>query len=310
MDPARLPLSRATVDRDAARRDDVEALRAAWLDPASRVVLVRGAQVAARGAALDLRVPTDVLPELPVADPAAEPVDGCGLLVLYLGADEDHAYFALAIEGAPPACEVRDEGWVPLRDVGHVLSDRDAGLATTAVGVTAWHAHHVRCPRCGSVTVPVQGGWVRRCVQDGTDHYPRTDPAVIMAVVDDRDRLLLAHAAHWPERRFSTLAGYVEPGEPLESAVRREVGEEVGLLVGDVTYRASQPWPFPSSLMLAFVARALTTHVRVDGVEITRARWFTRAELADDVRAGRVQLPSPTSVARALVEEWFGGPVG
>lgn len=200
--------------------------------------------------------------------------------------------------------------WSSLRDVGHRLTDRDAGLAATAVGLAAWHERHPRCARCGAATVPAQAGWTRVCTVDGSDHYPRTDPAVIMAVLDDDDRLLLGHAAHWPERRFSTLAGYVEPGESVESAVRREVAEEVGVGVGDVVYRGSQPWPFPASLMLAFVARATPTPITVDGVEVTEARWFTRAELASDVASGEVLLPMRTSVARALIEEWFGGPLG
>lgn len=197
----------------------------------------------------------------------------------------------------------------PSRTRGHLLDDRDAGLASTAVGLAAWHPRHPRCPRCGAPTVPVLGGWVRRCTVDGSDHYPRTDPAVIMAVTDDEDRLLLGHAPQWPERRFSTLAGYVEPGESLEAAVRREVGEEVGIEIGDVTYQGSQPWPFPASLMLAFTARARSTTVRVDGVELTEARWFTRTELAEAVRSGAVLLPTHTSVARALIHDWFGGPV-
>ncbi len=143
----------------------------------------------------------------------------------------------------------------------------------------------------------------------GVELYPRTDPAVIMTVVHGEgpdERLLLGHAAHWPERRFSTLAGYVEPGESLENAVRREVAEEAGVVVGDVAYRGSQPWPFPASLMLGFSARALTTELHVDGVELTDARWFTRAELADAVRSGEVLLPGRSSIARALVEDWFG----
>jgi NAD+ diphosphatase len=127
-----------------------------------------------------------------------------------------------------------------------------------------------------------------------------------MAVVDESDRLLLGHSAHWPEGRYSTLAGYVEPGESVEAAVRREVEEEAGIRIGAVEYRGSQPWPFPASLMLAFVARATTTDVVVDGVEVTDARWFTRPELAEAVASGAVMLPTRTSIARALVEDWYG----
>jgi NAD+ diphosphatase len=199
-----------------------------------------------------------------------------------------------------------DREWSHLRAVGTAMSARDAGLGVTAVALAAWHSSHRCCPQCGSPTVVGHAGWVRHCTTDGVDQYPRTDPAVIMAVVDADDRLLLGHATHWPERRYSTLAGYVEPGEGLEQAVRREVDEEVGVRVGEVAYRGSQPWPFPASLMLAFRAEATSTEITVDGVEMSEAHWFTRAELADAVRAGDVLLPGRASIARALIEEWFG----
>lgn len=199
--------------------------------------------------------------------------------------------------------------WVALRAIGAELSDADAGLATTAVALDAWHARHPRCPRCGAPTTSTAAGWTRRCTVDGSEHYPRTDPAVIMAVVDDSDRLLLGHAAAWAPHRFSTLAGFVEAGESVEHAVRREVAEETTVLVGDVAYAGSQPWPFPASLMLGFRARALSTDVVVDGVELTEARWFSRDELAAAVATGDLVLPSPASIAHALIEDWYGAPV-
>ena len=199
--------------------------------------------------------------------------------------------------------------WTALRAVGAELSDVDAGLATTAVALDAWHARHPRCPRCGEPTVSTAAGWTRRCTADGSEHYPRTDPAVIMAVVDEADRLLLGHAAAWAPHRFSTLAGFVEAGESVEHAVRREVAEETTVQVGDVAYAGSQPWPFPASLMLGFRARALTTDVTVDGVELTEARWFSRDELAAAVATGDLVLPSPASIAHALIADWYGGPV-
>lgn len=199
--------------------------------------------------------------------------------------------------------------WVALRAIGAELSDADAGLATTAVALDAWHARHPRCPRCGAPTTSTAAGWTRRCTADGSEHYPRTDPAVIMAVVDDSDRLLLGHAAAWAPHRFSTLAGFVEAGESVEHAVRREVAEETTVLVGDVEYAGSQPWPFPASLMLGFRAHALSTDVVVDGVELTEARWFSRDELAAAVATGDLVLPSPASIAHALIEDWYGAPV-
>lgn len=326
-----LPLARATVDRAAERRSEPGLITRLRADPATRVVLMRSGLVATLtaddGAGLHLVDPAEAADLAPAA-----PEDRW----LFLGADAERSYLALVLpdpgpEVEPPAevppAELR--GVVPplpetdpvevaraerlaaltfahMRRVGASMPARDAGLGVAAVALAAWHRTHRCCPRCGTPTVVGHAGWVRHCPTDGVDQYPRTDPAVIMAVVDDDDRLLLGHAAHWPEHRFSTLAGYVEPGEGLEQAVRREVAEEVGVTVGEVEYRGSQPWPFPASLMLAFRARALSAGVTVDAVEITEARWFTRAELVAAVDAGEVLLPMRSSIARALIEEWAG----
>ncbi|ACZ29822.1 NUDIX hydrolase [Xylanimonas cellulosilytica DSM 15894] len=205
-------------------------------------------------------------------------------------------------------------GWRTLRSLD-ALDDLEQGLATQAVSLTNWHAVHAFCPRCGAPTHVRKAGWVRWCPVEDRELYPRTDPAVIMAVVDDDDRLLLGHAAHWPARRFSTLAGFVEPGESLEQAVRREVAEEVGVVVADgpadVVYRGSQAWPFPASLMLGFRARVVGRGAVAapDGVELSDARWFTRAELLAAVEGDEVRLPVRLSIARALIEEWYGEPL-
>ncbi|QHT56462.1 NAD(+) diphosphatase [Cellulomonas sp. H30R-01] len=268
---------------------------------------------------------------VPTASPEGTDTDGLWLL---LGRDADGTAYAArrvlgrrpapatgsasdvlvhAAAGAPDSADPPPTPlppgarWSSLRVVGATLSARDAGLATSAVALDAWHARHPRCPRCGAATVATQAGWVRACTVDGSEHYPRTDPAVIMAVVDDADRLLLGHATAWAAHRWSTLAGFVEAGESLESAVRREVREETGVVVDTVEYRGSQPWPFPASLMVGFRAHARSTDVAVDGVELESARWFTRAELRDAVAAGDVIPPGPSSIARALVEDWYGG---
>jgi len=325
-----LPLARFAVGRAAVQRTDDVWLAAAREAPSSQVVLVRDGSVLTTGGG-------------PGADPWGQPDPDVALVVLDPGAavatagtvnddawlflgHDDVAWFAVRVPGtgaaalvgsssdalvhAPPEEPPHDEPvWTPLRAVGAVLSARDAGLATTAVALDQWHTRNLCCPRCGGRTSSAAGGWVRVCQVDGAEHYPRTDPAVIMAVVDDDDRLLLAHAAAWPERRWSTLAGFVEAGEPLEAAVRREVAEETGVVVTDVQYVASQPWPFPASLMLGFRARAQAAEPHPDGTELTDARWFTRTELAAAVSAGDVVPPGPTSIARALIEEWFGGPL-
>lgn len=316
-----LPLSRSSVDRAAHLRTEpglVERLRG---ERSTRVVLVQGADVAVTNGGAELALVSAPLLESVDADEEAPSEQ---VRWLFLGADDDGAYLAVdiprlqgddrvGIEGIVAGGElfelVRSHEWGALRDVGQGLAPRDAGLATTAVALSAWHGSHMRCPRCGVATQIIASGWVRRCPADGSEHYPRTDPAVIMAVVDDADRLLLGHARHWPQGRFSTLAGYVEPGEGLEAAVRREVLEESAVEVGEVEYRGSQPWPFPASLMFGFRARAITTQIRVDEVEVTEARWFTRAQLQQEVASGRVRLPMGSSIARALIEDWFGGPV-
>ncbi|MFZ0160035.1 MAG: NAD(+) diphosphatase, partial [Kineosporiaceae bacterium] len=190
-----------------------------------------------------------------------------------------------------------------------LLDDTGAGILTAAVALAHWHRTHPRCSRCGEPTVAVQAGWARSCPACRAEHYPRTDPAVIMSIVDDAGRILLGRQAVWPEKRFSTLAGFVEPGESLEAAVRREVFEESGVRVGEVSYRGSQPWPFPSSLMLAFRGRATTTATTVDGVELAQARWWSREELALDVATGELLLPPPVSIARRLIEDWFGSTI-
>lgn len=318
MDWNRLPLARGTVDRAADRRTDPALLDDLLRAAGTRVVLVHEGRLAVDGGeepVLDLTAASDL--------PAAAVGPGAEVLRVFLGLLDGAEVVGLVLPDQPsPEVDlegvaavddlpglVRSRRWASLRDVGHALPDAHAALAAAVIGLAAWHERHPRCPRCGAWTEPASSGWTRRCTQDGSEHYPRTDPAVIMAVVDADDRILLGHAPHWPPRRYSTLAGYVEPGESLEAAVRREVGEEVGVEIGAVEYRGSQPWPFPASLMLAFVARARTTHVVVDADEITDARWFTRDELGRAVEAQEVLLPMRTSVSRALIEEWFGGPL-
>lgn len=198
-----------------------------------------------------------------------------------------------------------------LRAVGADLDAHDAGLAVPAVALAAWHARSRFCPACGGPLHVVQAGWARRCHACGALHFPRTDPAVIMAVTDEHDRLLLVHGAAWPERRYSVVAGFVEAGESAEQAVLREVAEETGLQVAGLEPCVTQPWPFPRSLMLAFRARLVPGQHQVvpDGKEVTAALLLSRAELVAALSARRIALPGATSIARALIEDWFGGPL-
>ncbi|MGN8246484.1 NAD(+) diphosphatase [Cellulomonas soli] len=321
-----LPLSRSAVDRAAHLRGRADLVVEVLADERTRVLVLRDglAAVEESGDALALLAPEQVW-DLGLTVPQASAGEPDGWM--YLGRDDAGVHYlahrthrpvesagsvetpapdAPTVEGSVLADGAGGLRFASLRELGALLSARDAGLATTAVALAAWHATHRHCPRCGAPTRATQAGWSRTCTRDGSEHYPRTDPAVIMAVVDADDRLLLGHAVAWPEGRYSTLAGFVESGESLEHAVRREVLEETQVVVGEVEYRGSQPWPFPASLMLGFRARALTVEVTPDGEEMGDARWFTRAELAAEVRAGRVVPPGRSSIARALIEEWFG----
>ena len=291
---AALALSRAVVDRDSGRRTDTDWLAAAWADPATRVLRLRDGRAAVTGDPPRLDLGTR--PDLPEDRR------------IFLGTFDGAAYFA-AVEDGPDTGDEHAAQFLGLREVGAGLDDLEAGLVVHAVSLANWHATHGHCPRCGAATRPENAGHTRRCAVDGSEHYPRTDPAVIMLVVDADDRLLLGRQASWGEGRFSTLAGFVEPGESLEAAVRREVHEEVGVEIGDVTYLGSQPWPFPSSLMLGFSAQARTTEVHRHDGEIAEARWYTRAALLDDIAAGRVHMSPSISISRRLIEHWYGGPL-
>lgn len=194
-----------------------------------------------------------------------------------------------------------------LREAAALLNDRDAGLFTHAVALANWHATHTHCPRCGTPTVTVAAGHAPRCPADGSEHFPRIDPAVIMLVTDPDDRCLLARNRRWPERRVSILAGFVEPGESAEQAVAREVGEETGIVVNRVRYVGSQPWPMPQSLMLGFRASAAgDLELRVDHDEIAEAHWYSREELRSALAAREILLPPPVSIAHRLIEAWYG----
>jgi NAD+ diphosphatase len=302
----RLALSRSTVDRATQRRADAEWIAAAWSDPASRVIVVYKSQALIRYG--------DGGPELVFVSPADAP-EGTRF---FLGLDaDDVAYFGVstaAVEGeAWDRSEESDVKPAALRQVGAALSDRDAGLLTHAVALAVWHETHTHCPQCGAATVPAPAGHLTVCPVDGTEHFPRLDPAVIMLVIDGDERLLLARNALWPQGRMSILAGFVEPGESAEHAVAREVFEESAITVGEVRYLGSQPWPMPRSLMLGYTATARSGQsIAVDEEEIGEARWFTRAELLAAIEAGELGIAPTSSIARRLIEYWYGAelPVG
>jgi NAD+ diphosphatase len=291
-----LALSRGTVDRITEKRADPAWLDAAWADPRTRVLVVSGGQALIR---LD-----DERAELVFVPPQAAPA-GTRFL---LGQDADGTvYFGVSAD-LPAALDGVRAG--SLREAGTLLGDRDAGLFTHAVALANWHDTHTHCPVDGTPTIVDPGGHSTRCPKDGTEHFPRTDPAVIMLVTDPDDRCLLARNAAWPGRRVSILAGFVDPGESAEQAVIREVAEETSITVTNVRYLGSQPWPMPRSLMLGFRADAPAGQaITVDHTELAEAYWFSRDELLAAVKAREIALPPPVSIARHIIEHWFGGPL-
>ncbi len=288
-----LALARGEVDRATHRRTDQGWLAAAWAEPRTRVLMVDDGRAlitqTAAGAELVL-LPSGQAP---------------GGLRMLLGVDAGGtAFFAVMgplADGGPAARPAS------LREAGPLLSDRDAGLMTHAVALSNWHAVFVHCPRCGTVTRPQAAGYSRRCPRDGSEHFPKVDPAMIVLVTDPDDRALLARNAQWPQHRVSILAGFVEAGESGEQAVVREVREETGLAVSAIEYLGSQPWPMPQSLMLGYRARAEGgQQITVDADEIAEADWYSRAGLRTAIDTGRIRLPPPVSIAHRIIESWYG----
>ena len=288
-------------DRIAVRRADDAWLEERWADPETRVLVVAGTRVR----------PVDGAVEW--VSPASAP-DGLRVL---LGERDGRSWFALI---TPAEGASIDAGWFPLRGLLPRLAGADtdgvegagAPLVFHALGLAEWLFVTRFCPRCGGTLEPRKAGHELTCTQCGKTQFPRTDPAVIMIVAAgdpgaEDERCLLGRQAVWPAGRYSTLAGFCEPGETLEDAVRREVFEETGVVVGAVEYFGNQPWPLPASLMLGFIGRAESLEINVDKDEIEDARWFTRAEMKAEAEAGTLVLPGGVSISRSLVEHWYGG---
>ena len=286
-------------DRLGLLRTDEEWLAQRWADPTSRVLVVAGTRVRPGEQGLDW-IPTAAAPD--------------GLRVL-LGERDGVTWWSVIVPGDVARSE--PDRWLPLRGLLPLLAGdrvREAPLAFHALGLAEWHWAHRFCPRCGGALVPRAAGHELVCADCGKPQFPRSDPAVIMVISAGEpgshdERCLLGRHPAWPAGRYSTLAGFCEPGESLEDAVRREVLEETGVVVGEVAYFGNQPWPLPSSLMLGFRGRALSEEIRLEDADVEDARWFTRDDMRRQTAEGSLVLPGGVSISRSLVEDWYGGPL-
>ncbi len=300
--PDAITFTGEALDRAAERRGDEAWLAAQQADPSARAVVVGDAGVHMADGRLAL-VP------LRTVEASGQP--------LFLGLDDQGPIFAVDADGPrengarPPLVgahgeqRAQDRQMVGLRTAAALLAQSDAGLAAHAAALVNWHRRHPHCSVCGARTTVAGGGILRRCEHCGSEHHPRTDPVVIMLVTHE-DRVLLGRQPSWPARRYSALAGFVEHGESLEEAVAREVKEEAGVDVGPPVYVASQPWPFPTSLMVGFIAPWRAGEPRRIDDELEDLRWFTRDEIVAAAREkGPFGLPPRFAIARRLLEHWL-----
>ncbi len=300
------------LDRAAQKRSDPEAMAALLSDPAARVLPFWQEKPYSRAAGEGLvwvETGSDML---------------IGAELIFLGLDADGPRFAADLKDwAPDAIPdtlgafldpslqthpmgPKDAAFAELRAIMAGLTPREAELAATGRGLIAWHKTHGFCAKCGHASDMIEAGWQRKCPACGARHFPRTDPVVIMLILRGNS-VLVGRSPGWPEGMYSLLAGFVEPGETIEAAVRREVFEEAGVVIGEVTYLASQPWPFPASLMIGCLGVATTDEITIDPIEIEDARWITREEMVE-VQAGRHADMRPArkgAIARFLIEHWL-----
>jgi len=285
--PLKLPLAAAEVDRSAHLRSDEAYIKSAWPNASvlqfmsekfvshlNQLTFVKGVSLGEYDSQSDY----------------------------FLGVKDGENFFLKHLNSQTSNLEFKS-----LREIGSYLSPRDIGLAVHAQGLANWHSKHPRCSLCGGPTDVVLAGAVRRCPADQSEHYPRTDGAIIVLIKDEKDQILLGRQKVWPKHRFSTFAGFVEPGESFEHCVIREVREEAGVELTKINYLGSQPWPFPASLMIAFEAVTNTPELaRADGDEIEEIRWFSREDMKGAIADKSLILPFEISVARQMIKSWYG----
>ena len=294
------PIS-APLDRASELRSDEAALDRLW--NSAKIIRVSNSKLATDGKSLQFLSATEVEKLI-----TSKIFTGGDKYFLGIDTASKVAYFAWDCdEVGLPAGETSTEGLASLRELGATLDEFQLGISMHVIALSNWHRSHPHCSKCGAETESTLGGSVRVCIKDQSQHHPRTDSAVIVLVKDKDDRILLGHQPIWPEGRFSTFAGFLEPGETFEQCVEREVFEESGVKVNEIKYLGSQPWPFPASIMIAFSAVVDDpSTAKADGVEITEVRWFSRAELKSSAADGSLLLPPTISVARKMIAMWFG----
>jgi NAD+ diphosphatase len=293
------------LDRMSERRDDATWIAALLDDPATRMLPLRDLKPFVRDGA------SPMLDWQPVAS-WREQIQG-GAMVIFLGIGDGCARFAIDATGVEVTPDI-DTELIDVRALAPTIAPGEAAVLAEARSLLDWHARHRFCAQCGAPTEIAAAGWKRRCPSCRASHFPRTDPVVIMLAIRG-ERALLGRNRRRPGARFSCLAGFVEPGETPEEAVRREVREESGVRCGRVRYLGAQPWPFPSSLMMGFLAEALTEEIAVDPEELAEARWFSRDEIREMVaRAAngpddptQVSLPAPMAIAHQICRRWASG---
>ena len=298
MNVLKLPLASSAVDRSGELRTDERELSRLW----------DGAQIL-HFASGKFRVNSDFQLDFQSAQEISQLRESANFASgqeLFLGIDNGIAYFAWCSDAIVFERFEEEENYQTLRSLGDYLSELEMGLAIHAQAIANWHHTHQFCSRCGQPTLSANGGSLRRCTSDGSEHYPRTDGAVIVLVRDNNDRVLLGRQKIWPELRFSCFAGFVEPGESFEQTVMREVFEEAGIKVEELNYLGSQPWPFPASIMISFSALATNPgEARPDGDDIEEIIWLTRDEMRSSIAENSLTLPPPMSVARKMIEFWY-----
>jgi NAD+ diphosphatase len=294
------PIS-APLDRASELRSDEAALDRLW--NSAKIIRVSNSKLATDGKSLQFLSAAEVEKLI-----TSKIFTGGDKYFLGIDTASKVAYFAWDCdEVGLPAGETSTEGLASLRELGATLDEFQLGISMHVIALSNWHRSHPHCSKCGAETKSTLGGSVRMCIKDQSQHHPRTDSAVIVLVKDKDDRILLGHQPIWPDGRFSTFAGFLEPGETFEQCVEREVFEESGVKVNEIKYLGSQPWPFPASIMIAFSAVVDDpSTAKADGVEITEVRWFSRDDLKSSAADGSLLLPPTISIARKMIAMWFG----